>query len=175
MSSWIWSLLFIVSLGALAYWRVPLLLAATLTTGYALLSTVAAHPGFFPLLLSWLAAAVLLGLAIAPLRRALISDRVLPVLRRALPAMSQTERDALEAGTVWWDAELFSGRPDWNKLLAIPVPRLSQDEQDFLDGPVEQLCRMLDDWKITQEEFDLPPEVWAYIKAQGFFLSLIHI
>lgn len=173
MNPWIWSLLFVVVLGALAYWRVSLRIAAALTAGFAFLSTVMLNPGFFPLLLSWLAAAILLTLTIAPLRRMLISDRVLPVLRRALPAMSQTERDALEAGTVWWDAELFSGRPDWNKLLATPVPRLSKEEQDFLDGPVEQLCRMLDDWKITQEEFDLPPAVWAYLKAQGFFGMII--
>ncbi|MEK7321485.1 MAG: acyl-CoA dehydrogenase [Pseudomonadota bacterium] len=173
MDPWLWSVVLIAGLVALAYWGVPLLIAAALTAGFALLSTVAFYPGFFPLLLGWLMAALLLTLTIKPLRRALISDRVLPVLRRALPAMSQTERDALEAGTVWWDAELFSGRPDWNKLLAIPVPRLSKEEQDFLDGPVEQLCRMLDDWQITQEEFDLPPEVWAYLKAHGFFGMII--
>src|SRR3569623_1616432 len=91
--------------------------------------------GGFAAALGWLVAVVLLLLAVAPLRRAVISDRVLPLLRRALPAMSQTERDALEAGTVWWDAELFSGRPDRNKLLAIPKPQLSAHEQAYLDGP----------------------------------------
>src|SRR5690349_16979341 len=78
-------------------------------------------------------------LNIAPLRRILISNRILAIYRRILPDMSQTEKEAIDAGTVWWDADLFSGKPDWNKLLAVPAPQLSAEEQAFLDGPVEQL------------------------------------
>lgn len=108
-----------------------------------------------------------------PLRRPLISNRLLPWFRAALPVMSQTERDALEAGTVWWEGELFSGRPDWNKLLAIPTPQLTAEEQAFIDGPAEELCRMLDDWRITEELHDLPPHVWQFIKDKRFFGMII--
>ncbi len=88
--------------------------------------------------------------------------------RRLLPAMSDTEREALEAGTVWWDGELFTGRPDWRKLAAAPPPALSAEEQAFLDGPCDTLCRMLDDFDITHRRGDLPPEVWAVPQSAGF-------
>jgi acyl-CoA dehydrogenase len=87
--------------------------------------------------------------------------------------MSSTEREALEAGTVWWDGELFSGKPDWSKLRAIPPPRLSAEEQAFLDGTCDELCRMLDDFDITHRRGDLPPEVWAFLKSRGFFAMII--
>jgi acyl-CoA dehydrogenase len=108
-----------------------------------------------------------------PLRRSLVSRPVLAVFRRVLPAVSQTEQEALEGGTVWWDGELFSGRPDWNKLLAYPAPRLDEEERAFLDGPVEELCRMLDDWEITHETYDLPQRAWAFIKERGFLGMII--
>ena len=88
----------------------------------------------------------------------LISDPLLHWFRKALPQVSQTEQEALDAGTVWWDGELFSGNPDWSKLFGTPKPRLTPDEQVFLDGPVEQLCLICDDWRITHELNDLPPE-----------------
>ncbi len=112
-------------------------------------------------------------LALPPLRRALVSEPLLNWFRKALPQVSQTEQEALDAGTVWWDGELFSGNPDWNKLYAIPKPRLTPEEQAFLDGPVEELCRMCDDWKISHELNDLPPEVWQFIKDKGFLGMII--
>ncbi|HYH42516.1 MAG TPA: acyl-CoA dehydrogenase [Burkholderiales bacterium] len=108
-----------------------------------------------------------------PVRRALLARPLLRVFRRILPQVSQTEQEALEAGTVWWDGELFSGRPDWEKLLAFPVPTLSAEERAFLDGPVEELCRMLDDWEITHERHDLPPDAWQLIKDRGFLGMII--
>jgi acyl-CoA dehydrogenase len=93
--------------------------------------------------------------------------------RRLLPPMSSTERDALEAGTVWWEGELFTGNPDWRKLRDAAPPRLTDEEQAFLDGPVETLCGMLDDFDITHRRADLPPHVWDYIKAQRFFAMII--
>ena len=90
-----------------------------------------------------------------------------------LPSMSQTEKDALEAGTVWWDGELFTGGPDWDKLLSATTPRLSPEEQAFIDGPCEELCRMIDDWDITHRRVDLPPHLWDYIKSKGFFAMII--
>ena len=86
--------------------------------------------------------------------------------QHALPHLSDTEREAIEAGDVWWDADLFTGNPDWKKLLAFAPARLSEEEQQFLAGPVEELCRMLDDWKINWEWHDLPPEVWDFLKAR---------
>ncbi|HET7598375.1 MAG TPA: acyl-CoA dehydrogenase family protein, partial [Burkholderiales bacterium] len=110
---------------------------------------------------------------VKPLRRQAVSRFVLRWFRTALPQVSQTEQEALDAGTVWWDGELFSGRPDWNRLLAFPKPQLSAEEQAFLAGPVETLCSMLDDWKITHELYYLPPEVWKFIKDEGFLGMII--
>jgi acyl-CoA dehydrogenase len=107
------------------------------------------------------------------LRQKAISRPLLRLFRGLMPPISDTEREALEAGTVWWDAELFSGRPDWKKLLSIPPPALTTEEQAFLDGPVQDLCRMLEDWQINEELHDLPPEVWKFIKDKGFFGMII--
>lgn len=106
--------------------------------------------------------------AYAPIRRSLLTRPLFKVMRRNLPPMSQTEREALEAGNTWWDDELFTGRPDWAKLAALPAARLSDEERAFIDGPVETLCAMLDDWDITFKRQDLPAEVWDYIKQHKF-------
>lgn len=112
-------------------------------------------------------------LAVPALRRRFISRRLRAWFARVTPEMSGTEREAIEAGTVWWDGELFSGDPDWRKLRAVPAPVRSTREQEFLDGPVEDLCRMLDDWDITHRLHDLPPQVWRFIKDHGFFGMII--
>ena len=118
------------------------------------------------------AVAALLGNP-TPVRRALLGGPILGIFRKILPAMSQTEQDAIEAGTVWWDGELFSGDPNWKKLLAYPKPTLTAEEKAFLDGPVEELCRMVHDWEITHELHDLPPRVWQFIKDKGFLGMII--
>ncbi|MBU1214786.1 MAG: acyl-CoA dehydrogenase [Gammaproteobacteria bacterium] len=107
------------------------------------------------------------------LRRLLISNFILKIFRKILPQVSQTEQEALDAGTVWWDGELFSGRPRWSKLLDMPKTGLAEREQAFLDNEVEQLCAMLDDWDITHVRQDLSPEVWQFIKDKGFFGMII--
>ncbi len=112
-------------------------------------------------------AAILLN--VDSLRRDYLSKPVLQRIRAVLPPISDTEREAIEAGTVWWDAELFRGNPDWQKLQSVPKPVLSEEEQAFIDGPVEELCCMLDDWNITHELNDLPPEAWNFLKEQRFF------
>jgi len=111
------------------------------------------------------AAVILLTPAI---RRNFLSRPLFNKLKKALPSMSQTEREALEAGNTWWDAELFTGKPDWNKLKQLPAAKLTEAEQGFIDGPVETLCAMLDDWDITHTRHDLPTEAWDYIKQQKF-------
>ena len=123
-------------------------------------------------------AAVLLALMtvpllIAPIRKALVTTPLLKFFRKVLPPLSQTERIALETGSVGFEGELFTGDPDWDTLLAYPKPELSADEQAFLDGPVEELCRMVDDWQITHVHADLPPEVWDFIKKNRFFGMII--
>src|SRR3984893_7734015 len=106
-------------------------------------------------------------------RRDWISRPVFKLAQHALPTLSDTEREAIEAGDIWWDAELFSGNPDWSKLLAFPPAALSDDEKAFLAGPVEELCRLLDDWRINWEWRDLPPEAWGFLKANKFFAMII--
>jgi len=119
-----------------------------------------------PLALLWL-------LNVRALRKALITRPFMKTYLKLLPPMSQTEKEALEAGTVWWDGELFAGAPHWQKLLAARPPRLSAEEQAFLAGQCEELCRMLDDWNITHERGDMPPQVWDYLKTRGFFAMII--
>lgn len=114
---------------------------------------------------------LLLGVPV--IRRTIISGFVLKIFRKILPQVSQTEQEALDAGTVWWDGELFSGHPNWNKLLAYAKPTLSPEEQSFVDNETDQLCAMIDDWDITHVRQDLPPEVWQFIKDKGFFGMII--
>ncbi|MBX3505520.1 MAG: acyl-CoA dehydrogenase [Parvibaculum sp.] len=106
-------------------------------------------------------------------RKNRLTKPILAWAQKALPGMSETEREALEAGDVWLEAELFSGNPDWRKLLDTPRPQLSAEEQAFMDGPVEELCGMLDDWKITWEDGDLPEEVWTFLREHRFFGMII--
>ena len=109
---------------------------------------------------------------IAPLRQSLISDPAYKMLAGAMPSMSDTEREALDAGTSWWEKELFMGAPDWNKFSNYEYPKLSEKEQSFIDNEVEVLCSMLDEWQIHHRDKDLSPEAWQYIKDNGF-LGLI--
>ncbi|MFV1996719.1 MAG: acyl-CoA dehydrogenase [Acidiferrobacterales bacterium] len=170
----VWVLGIIVAVAALAYHRAPLWLwttSAVLALGFAFATNdVAIGAQIF-----WGTVFVLVAapLNILPLRRLLLSRTLFKFFARALPEMSDTEREALEAGTVWWDADLFSGKPDFKKLLDIPKPQLTEEEQAFLDGPVNELCELIDDWKITNELFDLSPEVWQYLKDKGFFGMII--
>jgi len=90
-----------------------------------------------------------------------------------MPTLSATEQQALDAGDVWWDAELLSGKPDWSKLLEIGQPSLSEREQAFIDGPLNTVCGMLNDWEINYRDRDLPPEVWTFLKDHKFFGMII--
>lgn len=106
-------------------------------------------------------------------RRLLISKPIMIMYRKMMPALSKTEKEALEAGSVWWDGELFSGNPDWEKLLKIPKQELTAEEEAFVSGPCEKLCEMINDWQITCELKDLPKNVWQFIKEKGFFGMII--
>jgi len=118
-------------------------------------------------------AAAVVVLGVPYLRRRLVSYPVLIIFRKILPQVSQTEQEALDAGTVWWDGELFSGNPDWYKLIHLPKPVLSEGEESFLEREVEELCAMVDDWDVTHVRQDLSPEAWQFIKDKGFFGMII--
>jgi acyl-CoA dehydrogenase len=139
-------------------------LGAWAATGSASMTVWSATTGAFAAL------SVLFGVPAA--RRRVVTSRLMPVIARALPRMSATERIALEAGTVWWDGELFSGNPAWSKLLDFKPRPLSPEERAFLEGPVEQLCAMVNDWDVGQHG-DLPPAVWEFFKRHRFFGMII--
>ena len=116
---------------------------------------------------------VALPLNIAAVRQQYLTKPLLKLYRKIMPEMSSTEKEAIDAGTTWWEADLFRGNPDWHKMHNFPVPRLSSEEQAFLDGPVEELLAMVDDWHTTHERADLAPEVYQYLKDKGFFAMII--
>jgi acyl-CoA dehydrogenase len=170
------TLVFVAAVLFLAYRRLSLLaFTATFTAlliAYTLLGASGAPAGAWKGFL-WLLLAGLWLLNLRPLRKAIITRPFMKAYLKLLPPMSQTEREALEAGTVWWDGELFTGAPNWSKLLSARAPQLSAEEQAFVDGPCEELCRMLDDWEITHRLGDMPPHVWDFLKSRGFFALII--
>ena len=121
----------------------------------------------------WIILGILVTLNITPLRRSKITRPLMDIYRNMIPKMSSTEKEALEAGNVWWDGELFSGMPNWDVLMSQPNPKLSTEEQAFLDGPCDELCMMLDDWEISHETGNLPENVWDFIKTHKFFAMII--
>jgi acyl-CoA dehydrogenase len=125
-------------------------------------------------IVSWLLFGVIvLPLNIDSIRRQFISLPLLALFKKIMPQMSKTEQEAIDAGTTWFEADLFRGDPDWTKLHNYPKPRLSAEEQAFLDGPVEKVCSMTNDWEITHELADLTPEIWAFLKENKFFAMII--
>ena len=168
-----WLLIFFGGALYLAYNRVSLR-AATIAVAVVLVAYSVFGSGSLPWTIAlWTAFALLVLLNIDAIRLRYVTKPFLMVYRRMLPTMSDTEREALEAGTVWWDGELFTGKPDWPKLLSAKPPQLTAEEQAFIDGPCEELCRMIDDWDITHRRADLPPQVWDYLKKKGFFAMII--
>ncbi len=171
MATMILTLTVLALCGVLAYFRSSLLIW---TGAFALLIAAVQLAGDGLSVWPWLAfLAIAVPLNVTPIRRSLLGRPLLDWFRSVLPDMSDTERTAIEAGTVWWDGDLFTGRPDWNKLLSTPAPTLTDEEQAFLDGPTDELCRMLDDWKINYELNDLAPEAWDFIKKNRFFGMII--
>ncbi|MCL1091650.1 acyl-CoA dehydrogenase FadE [Shewanella profunda] len=170
MTTLLWIIAMILVLGALAYLRVSLLTATiaaavVMTAGWTL---DVVGP------ISWIVfLAIALPLNISAFRQNVISRPLMKVYRGIMPEMSSTEKEAIEAGTTWWEADLFAGNPNWKKLHNYPVARLSADEQAFLDGPVEEVCRMVNQHQVSHQLADLPAEVWQYLKDHGFFAMII--
>ncbi|MEE4173003.1 MAG: acyl-CoA dehydrogenase [Xanthomonadales bacterium] len=166
----------VLTLMILAYNRVPLLVCVGILAAITVILTEQRIVWPTPSWFRWtygILTVTLLGFGIKPLRRLLISNRLLGLYRKLLPRMSNTEREALEAGTVWWEGDIFSGRPRWRRLLKTPRPSLSEREQAFIDGPVETLCRMLNDWEICDHYRKLPDPIWDFMKEHRFFSMII--
>ncbi|WP_034106509.1 acyl-CoA dehydrogenase [Pseudomonas lurida] len=169
----LWILVLVVGIAYLAHRRVAPLPALGVVAVYLLAMGAWSHAPGWLLLIFWvLIAAVAAPLLLPDLRRQYFTKPLFSWFQKVLPPMSETERDAIDAGTVWWDGELFSGRPDWDKLLAYPKVQLTEEEQAFIDGPTEALCAMVSDWEIGQA-MDLPPAAWEHIKTHGFFALII--
>jgi len=165
-----WALIAIALCGFMAYSRASL---ASFTVSFTVLMVVGT---FFQVIsfFSWILFAVIaIPLNVADIRKQYITKPLLTIFKGIMPEMSNTEQEAIDAGTTWFEAELFRGTPDWKKLHNYPKPRLSPEEQAFLDGPVEVVCRMTDDWETTHELADLSPEVWQYLKDNKFFAMII--
>ena len=172
-------LVFIAAMG-LAMWRAPIWVWAL---GVALATLVWQTPlahgaGYVPSstflrVLAWLPALLLGALSIPALRRSLLVEPAFRAVKKILPKVSDTEQQALDAGTVGFDAELFSGTPDWAKLRSVPPIILSPEEQAFLDGPTDELCRMISDWQVRHAEREIPEPIWAFVKKHGFLGMLI--
>ncbi|MEM6587028.1 MAG: acyl-CoA dehydrogenase [Pseudomonadota bacterium] len=165
---------------ALAMNRAPLIVWSGFAALVALIATSGAMAGAFNLpgfgfgtAMAFLPAIILAGLSFSPLRKAVLTKPVFGVVKRILPPVSPTEKEALDAGTVGWDAELFSGQPDWDKLHAILPAEISDEERAFFDGPTEKLCKMLSDWEVRHENRDIPDHIWNFIADSGFFGMLI--
>ncbi len=168
-----WLLLFVGGGIFLAYQRIDLR-TSTIAAGLAVAAYIVFGNGHWLWNLFLIAAfAVMVVPNLIEFRREKITKPLLSVYRQMLPSMSDTEREALEAGNVWWDGELFSGMPEWDRLMSYPAPKLSEEEQAFIDGPCEELCRMIDDWQICHELADMPREVWDYIIEKRFFAMII--
>ncbi len=171
--SFFWLLLFVGGGLFLAYQRVDLR-TSTFATGAALVAyTLFGDGSWWWLMLLWAGFGLMVVPNMIEFRREKITKPLLDIYRTMLPSMSDTEREALEAGNVWWDGELFSGMPDWDRLMSYPAPQLSAEEQAFVDGPCEELCRMLDDWQICHELADMPKEVWDFMIEHKFFAMII--
>lgn len=162
-------LILLAGLYALSKVESRLLPSTVIFVGVLVLLTVL---GILPGPLAWILwplGLVLVLMNIPDVRRRFLTVPTLQYMRKVLPPISSTEREAIEAGTVWWESELFKGHPDWEKLQQVPAPQLSEEERAFLDGPVEELCAMLDDWQITHELNDLPREVWDFMAKERFW------
>lgn len=163
----------LIATGACAYHRSSLRTWAIVTVAATVVVGLIAGAPVTTIVLLIIELLIALPLLMLDFRRKKISAPLLKLFAKVTPKLSETEQTALEAGTVGFEGQLFSGKPDWHELMKQPKPELSTEEQAFMDGPVEQLCGMLNDWQITHELADLPPEVWAFVKKHKFFGMII--
>jgi len=180
MAELIFALLSLTALFALAMNRAPLWAWAAAIAAFTLglqmdLGSGHVHVPMFNFwaVLGWLLAGGLFALTFPRLKHDYVVMPAYRALKGAMPTISETEREALEAGTVGWDAELFSGTPDWTRLRRVSPITLTAEEGAFLDGPTDELCRKLNDWRIRHELHDVPEDIWRFVREQGFLGMLI--
>ncbi|WP_219011917.1 acyl-CoA dehydrogenase FadE [Shewanella algae] len=170
MTTLLWILALLLVLGAAAYLRVSLLTATIAAAVVMAAGSLLDVTG----LISWIIFLVIaLPLNLSAFRQSVITRPLLKLYRGIMPEMSSTEKEAIEAGTTWWEADLFAGNPNWKKLHNYPVARLSAEEHAFLEGPVEEVCRMVNQHMVSHQLADLPAEVWQFLKDKGFFAMII--
>ncbi len=159
---------------AFSYLRLPLTIWALGYFILLLVTTLLFESGMMTRITLWTIYILFFAPLLVPfIRRNCLTKPIFAFYKQQLPTMSLTEKIALEAGTVWWDRDLFSGKPDWEKLLNYPSPVLTDEEQKFIDGPVQEACNMIDDWKVTHRDYDLSAEVWDYLARNHFFAMII--
>ncbi|MEM0909695.1 MAG: acyl-CoA dehydrogenase FadE [Pseudomonadota bacterium] len=166
----LWYLIVIATIVGVTYQRLSLQVAFAAVGGSLLLGTLFGPIGIF----SWIIYALIsVPLLYEPIRKDILSVKLLAFYKRVSPEMSSTEQEAIDAGTVWWDGELFSGKPQWKKLHDIAKPSLTAEEQAFLDGPCETVCSMVNEWHINHVDADMPQEIWDFLKEHKFFAMII--
>lgn len=161
------------SIGLLAAKQASILVWTISYAVFASLLIQYASPGIFLQTTLWLIFGLFAVCSIPFLRRNLLSRHIFNLIGKIMPTMSATEQEALEAGTVSWEGDIFSGAPDFTVLHNAPAVKLTADEKAFLEGPTNTLCRMIDDWDITHNRTDMPPEIWSYIKEHKFLGMII--
>ncbi|MGM0564254.1 MAG: acyl-CoA dehydrogenase [Pseudomonadota bacterium] len=172
MTTGIWVLLLAVALLGLLYKRANLIVATAVVAGFGIAAKLfGASAGLSTAF--FIIAGVMAFLAISPLRANTVTRPIFGMYKKILPQMSDTEKTALDAGTVGWDGELFAGKPNWQRLFDLPKPTLSEEEQAFLDGPCSELTSKINSWEIDHEKGDLPKEMWQFIKDNKFFGMII--
>ena len=169
----IWTLITITTLVVLAYRPVELRTSTISLCVLLIAYTLIGDPGKIYLVLLWILFGLLVSVNIPEIRRNYFSARILKIYKAVLPNISKTEQEAIDAGNVWWDAELFTGNPNWEILRQNPKPNLPAEEQAFLDGPVNTVCEMIDEWTVVHQDYDLPEEVYDFVKKEGFFSLII--
>ncbi|MGQ8363753.1 acyl-CoA dehydrogenase FadE [Glaciecola sp. 1036] len=170
MSELFWVLFILLTIGVVTYQRYALQSSVAIVGVALFIATLFGDLGIF----SWiLFLAVSVPLLYEPIRKDIISKRLLAFYKKVSPEMSSTEQEAIDAGTVWWDGELFSGKPDWQQLHGVAKPKLSAEEKAFLEGPCEEVCSMVNEWQINHVDADLPEEIWEYVKKHKFFAMII--
>ncbi len=164
----------IIAAWGLAYFAVPLW-AWTLTFALSLwvikahaLLAASLQVGLWGILAFWI---VIFHLPL--FRQRFVTAFIFRLFKNKMPRMSSTEREAIEAGDIWWESELFRGKPNWDRFLATPQPRLTQEELHFLHNTVEELCALFDEWTVSHVTHDLPESVWTFLKEKGFFGMII--
>jgi len=167
--------LFIALIGVLSYHKSSLILSTVILLAYTA-AMGAANVWSYWMLLP--VALVLLPFVITPIRQSLFSSKAMTMFQKVMPPMSSTEKEAIDAGTTWWEGDLFRGAPNWNKLHNYPKPQLTAEEQAFIDGPVETVCGMVNDFEVSHELADLPiaagDEPGSGERLNGRVLKAVH-